>query len=507
MSTRRVFFKNALANLGRGGAAGLVALLLPPLLVRHMTAADYAVWVLVLQVGAYVNYLDFGLQTAVGRYVAFAQERNDREQRDTVFSTAFAALAGACIVSILLLLVVVSAVRLLFPSLPAESVATIRWAMAILGVCLALGLPASAWNGVFIGLQKYETPAMTIGGTRIISAVGVVIAAFAGKSVVTMAGIMGGTYLLSYGVQYLAVRRMVPDLAFELGMVRRTTAKELFSYCFGLTVMSFSMLLVTGLDLILVGRFQFGAVTPYSVAASITTFLSGGLGAVLNVMLPHAAALHAREEPEALGCLVLNSTRIAVVLLVITGIPLMVLSGPILRLWIGQSFVASGQPILVTLLLANIVRLVGLPYSIVLVSAGQQRLIKVSPLTEGISNFVASVVLGSMLGAVGVALGTLAGSILAIASHLVYSMPRTRPVIRFGRKKWLWSGIMLPTMCSLPLVILAGFSLAGSAVVAERLWMFGPAFAISVFASAVFLHRHGLLHRSLSDSGAESISG
>jgi O-antigen/teichoic acid export membrane protein len=500
MSTHSVFFKNALANLGRGGAAGLVALVLPPLLVRHMRATDYAVWVLVLQVGAYVNYLDFGLQTAIGRYVAFANEKHDREQRDTVFSTAFAALAGACLLSIVLLLAATAGVRLIFPSLPTDSVSMMRWAMVILGVSVALGLPASAWNGVFLGLQRNEIPAITIGGARIVSAVGIVIAAFTGKSVVTMSAIMAGTYLASYGVQYLAARRVVPDLRFELAQVRRATASELFSYCLGLTVMSFSMLLITGLDLILVGRFEFAALTPYSVAAGIIMFLSGGLSAVLNVMMPHAAALHAREEPEVLGRLVINATRVAVVLLLLSGIPLLMYAGPLLKVWIGQRFGAAGQPILTTLLLANVIRLLGLPYAIVLIAAGQQRLTKISPLTEGVSNFIASVLLGAMVGAIGVALGTLVGSMLSVASHFLYSMPRTNPVIRFSRGMWLWSGVLVPMLCSLPLLTSAGLTLTGSAALAQRLWLFIPAFIVSAALSALFLQSHGLLHRSVSES-------
>jgi hypothetical protein len=56
------FAKNVVANLGRRSAAAVVALLLPPVLVRHMTPPSYAVWVLVLQVAAYASYLSFGLQ-------------------------------------------------------------------------------------------------------------------------------------------------------------------------------------------------------------------------------------------------------------------------------------------------------------------------------------------------------------------------------------------------------------------------------------------------------------
>ncbi len=66
--------KNAAANLIRGGTAGVVAVFLPAILIRHMAQAEYSAWVLVLQVSAYCTYLDFGLQTAVGRYIAIADE-------------------------------------------------------------------------------------------------------------------------------------------------------------------------------------------------------------------------------------------------------------------------------------------------------------------------------------------------------------------------------------------------------------------------------------------------
>jgi O-antigen/teichoic acid export membrane protein len=59
-----------------------------------MTSAAYAVWVLVLQTSAYISFFNLGLQTAIGRYVAYANEKRDAALRDAVFSTAFAAAAN-----------------------------------------------------------------------------------------------------------------------------------------------------------------------------------------------------------------------------------------------------------------------------------------------------------------------------------------------------------------------------------------------------------------------------
>jgi O-antigen/teichoic acid export membrane protein len=254
-------------------------------------------------------------------------------------------------------------------------------------------------------------------------------------------------------------------------LLRWSTARELSSYCFGLTIMSFSMLLVAGFDLVLVGHFQFSAVTPYSVAASMITLLSGLLYALVNVIMPHAATLHAGEKAREMGNLVVASTRLSVFLLVLAGVPIIVYAGPIMRLWIGSQFVAVGAPLLTVLMLANFIRLIGAPYSVVLIAAGQQSYIKISPLAEGISNFVASVVFGIFFGGMGVAFGTMFGAMVSVASHLWYSMARTKPAIDFSRKDLVLSGVLFPLIFTSPSLAICIASLMGVKVQAISVFL------------------------------------
>ncbi len=164
--------KNALANLARGSAAGLVAVLLPPFLTRLLPANVYGAWALVLQLSAFVGYLDFGIQTAIGRFVAHANERGDFSHRDRIASTSMAALA--CCAS---LAGVSGAIGLalwmphLFHQLPPSLLREARCCLLLVAGSLAVGLPFSVFNGIFIGLQRYELTAAIIGGSRILSAI------------------------------------------------------------------------------------------------------------------------------------------------------------------------------------------------------------------------------------------------------------------------------------------------------------------------------------------------
>ena len=96
-----ILVKNAIANVIRGGATALVAIALPPFLTRLMSPSAFGAWVLILQLSAFVGYLDFGIQTAVGRFVAHANERGDTEHRDRIVNTSLAVLSLTCLVCIL----------------------------------------------------------------------------------------------------------------------------------------------------------------------------------------------------------------------------------------------------------------------------------------------------------------------------------------------------------------------------------------------------------------------
>lgn len=483
---RRRLLKNAAANLGRGGIAAVAAILLPPVLVRHMEPASYAVWVLALQVVAYVGYLDFGLQTAIGRYVAFANEKKDTKWRDGIFSTAFAGLAIAALLGICVCTGAAVAAHHIFPSVPAVLLPPMRLAMLIVGISVALGLPSSAWNGVFIGLQRYEIPAFTVGGGKLLSALGLILAAITGRSLLFMASLVAGANILSYAAQFVFLRRIAPEIRFRSQLITSSTVRELSGYCLSLTVWSVSMLFVSGFDLILVGRFQFSAVIPYAVCATLIVLLAGVQNAIFGVIMPHAAGLQARQDSAALGDLLIKTTKLGVLLLLLTGLPLIVFATPIISIWIGPQFAQAGGSILIILVFANMARLTCVPYASILIGTGQQRLVIVSPLMEGVSNLVASVLLGIKYGAIGVAWGTLIGAIIAVLANIFYNLPRTRNSIDCSQLRYICEAIALPTLCGIPVYLAllgtALFKSVGNAIVL-------PALLASFCACALFLFR------------------
>ncbi len=445
--------KNASANLLRLAGSAIVALFLPPFLARMLPKETYGTWALLLQLTLYVSYFDLGMQTAVARFVAHADELNDSQQRDGIVSTAFLVLAFAALASCLAVVVVSWKVPALFPQMPMALVRPGQIALLLMGTSLAVGLPVSVISSIFVGMQRNEIASSISIANKFVMAVLVVFAVEKHSGIVAMATAVALANLVSYVGAFAAWRVWARRVVIRLRLASRQWAREIATYSAGLLVWTSGMLLVSGLDLTIVGAFDYRAVADYAIAAALTNFLAQAQGAIIVALLPASSALSARGDTHKLGQLLVSSTRYGTLILLFMVVPLIVWSEPAIRLWAGAGYVQHGARILQILLAANFIRLCALPYATMLLGTGQQNKVILSPVAEGVTNLAASILGAYLLGAIGVALGTLVGSVVSLGFHLFYNMPRTRLVV-VNRHLLIRDGLLRPTVCGLPLVML-----------------------------------------------------
>jgi O-antigen/teichoic acid export membrane protein len=406
--------KNAASNVVRGGASAVVALLLPHFLVRDLSVDQFAAWVLMLQIAAYSGYLDFGLQTAVARYVAQAVERGDNEQRDRVISTSFLLLLGAGVLAMCIALVVIWNLHRLFHHAPMAVIGELRAGCLLLCASAAMMLPLSTFTGILIGLHRNEYPALAIGGSRLLGAVAVLIVVQYTHSLVWLAFCVAGFNILGGFAQYAICRHLLPDMQIRAWAVTRKIIRELMHYCMGLTAFNFGMLLVSGLDLIVVGYFAFSASGYYAIATTVITFMVGMSNAVYNALMAPMAVMQERKEYSRLRQLVLSTTRLGSYTSLLIILFVVFAGRPLLVAWVGANYAAQALPLVEILVWAQAIRLTGNAYSIALVATAQQNYAIVAALAEGFTNLAASVVGAWLLGPVGVAWGTFIGAVVGI---------------------------------------------------------------------------------------------
>jgi O-antigen/teichoic acid export membrane protein len=441
--------KNAFANVARGSTAALVVVLLPPFLTKSLSIEAYGTWLLILQLSAYVGFLDFGIQTAVGRFVAHTNELQDLNQRDSIVSTALAILSGAGLVAMFVIAALAWQLPNLFRDMPVSLHQDAKLALLYVGGSLAISLPFSVFSGVFIGLQRYDIPAWVIGISKLFGGVLAVILAHTTHNIAWMGM---GIAIANTGAaisQFLAYRKFVGNIKISTRLISKKAGREIVDYCFSLTIWSISMLLVGGLDTAIVGYFDYKSVVFYSLAINLTTFLIGLNSSIFNVLMPSAAIMSAKEDYIGLGELLVKSTRYSLITLIITSVPLVIGAEWVLNFWIGSEYAASTTPILQLLVIANVVRQSGFPYSILAIATGQQRLMIITPFIEGITNFTSSILLTSLIGVNGAAIGTLLGGLVGIGFSLIYNVPRTTKIL-VSSKKLLLEGLIRPIICLIP---------------------------------------------------------
>jgi O-antigen/teichoic acid export membrane protein len=489
----KLIAKNAFANLMRGGATAIVALTLPHFLTLSLGRDRFAAWSLLLQMSAYTSYLDFGVQTAVARFLAGYMERGEEGQRDRLVSTALALLSCAAALAVLLILVVLWQLPNLFSGIPAELMPEFRGATAVLGASVVLALPLSTFSGVLLGLHRNEYVAAAVGGSRLLGAASVLVLVRHTDSLIVLAACIAVTTVLGGIVQVMLVKRLLPALTVSRSGVQVSTAMDLGTYCLGLTVWTVGMLLISGLDVAIVGHVDFKAVGYYSIAAALVMLFSGAHSAVSSALMTPVAALHASGETLQIRGLILRATRLST-FANLAAVTVTCLAGKwFLQHWVGEPYASQALPIVEILMLAQAVRLVMNPYAAALIATDLQRHGIAQGAVEGVINLICSIIGAYLIGPLGVALGTLIGAVCGLGWTILLTVRRTAEVSS-GRRTFMTEGILRPFLCSLPMIIFTivivfqGQSLTMNAIVL---------FAVCGFGSYLLTSRFGrLLPRS-----------
>jgi O-antigen/teichoic acid export membrane protein len=447
--SRFILVKNAFANVCRGGASALVALLLPPFLTKIIDKDAYGTWLLILQLSTYVSFLDFGIQTAVGRYVAHYNELGERKERDSFVSTALAILIGSAMLGMLGIAILSWQLPNLFKDMPAILRQDAQLSLLYVGGSLAIALPFSVFGGIFIGLQRYDIPAWIIGVSKLLGGLSVFLVANSSHNIAIMAVVMGITNIGSGLWQFLACRQVASDIVISKQGVSKAKGIEITSYCLSLSVWTIGMMLVSGMDAVIIGYFDYQSIVYYGLAASLTGFLTSLHSSVFGVFMPKAAALGAKQDREALGHLLVSSTRYGAILLIATSLPLVLGAKLLLTLWVGDSYAIHTTLLLQLMVIANFIRYLGAPYATIALAIGEQKKLILSPIVEGVVNVTISTILTARYGVIGVAVGTLCGSFISVGMHFFYNLKRTHS-INIRNKKPLIYAIAKPIILVLP---------------------------------------------------------
>ena len=283
--------RNILASLARVVAVSLVALVLPAYLTHRLPVTTYAAWVLILQLAAYVSYLDLGIQTGVSKFVAEYSARGDYEGAGRHASAGLVFMTLAGMLGLGLTVVLAGQVPKLFASMPANLYHEVRISLLLVGSSLSFGLVCAVYSAVFLGLQRYWVP-MTISIVNRASFAAIVIAVVALHGNLIMMGMAVALVNVVTGLgQVIAWRQRASHIRMSALSVEYRVLKTMAQFCSLQSIWIVGILCVTGLDVTIVGHYDYIQTAYYSIATLPTSFVLLVVASMVNPLMPASSAL------------------------------------------------------------------------------------------------------------------------------------------------------------------------------------------------------------------------
>lgn len=449
--------QNSLIGVGRRFVTAAVNFVLPAYLTHKLSIETYSAWVLILQLGAYVSYLDFGVQFGISKYVAEYEARKDTVAASTHASAGLALMLVTSTLGVGLTLVLAWQAPMLFHGIPTALYHDLRIGIIFVGISLSFGLLSSIFPAIFFGLQRYAVPAFLLLINRLLYAAVVVASVAFHQGLVVMSALVAAVNIITGLLQFGTWRRWASNIQLSLRRLDRSLVWKISGYCSSLAIWTLGMLCVNGLDVAIVGKYDFGEIAFYSIATLPTNFAVAILGEALAPLLPSVSALSVLRSPRELGAILARTTRYTSIFLLLSGLPLIVAGYWVLYVWLGATYALHTIGYLRILLLANILRCTCAPYSNMLVATNSQRVAIAGVIAEATTNVACSIYLAAHLGAIGVAYGTLIGSIVSVGMHFTWNMHYTMEKFTISRFRLFFTGLARPAVIALPSLFLIPF--------------------------------------------------
>jgi O-antigen/teichoic acid export membrane protein len=417
---RRVMFGAASNYVGQFINLGTL-FFLTPFILHRLGPTSYGLWVLLSSLVAYGSLLDFGLWGAIIKYVAEYRARQQTEQARALVSTAMGIyLVLGVLVLLIGLVAAIAAPRLL--NLPADQASQATTLICLMSLGLGASLPGMLPLSILRGLQRYDAVNAVEIAATLVTAAATIILLWAGIGVlgVVVANLIGVFVLIGLGTW--ALRRLAPELRLTRRNFDPQLVRTVLSFSWPLFVRDAAGRLQTRTDEITIGIFlPLAAIAPYNVARRLSEMTQLLTKQFMKVLLPLASELHAENDHARLRQVLLAGTRITLALSGAIGVALIVLSEPLLRLWVGPQY-ASAAPLVALLTTASLFAACQWPAGAVLQGMARHRVLAATALICGAANLSLSVALVGPLGLTGVALGTLIPSVVEFVVVLPIAM-------------------------------------------------------------------------------------
>src|SRR3954466_9151845 len=286
-----------------------------------------------------------------------------------------------------------------------------KWILLIIAIHICLNFPFSVYGGVISGFQRYDQNNMVaIVSTTAVALVNFVVLR-AGFGIVTLVAATTCVRIIAYFVYRSNAYAIFPELRIRLSLFRRARLREVTGFSVYSSIIDWANKLNYQLDELVIGAFMgSSAVAVWAPAERIITGTQRLTNQLNGVLFPVIVDSDASQQKQRLQQILLQGTRLSLVMVVPIAAALILLADPLIHAWLGPkkaAAMAGAVPIIQILAVAVAIRVGNATGNTVLKGAGEHRMLAFVNLGTGLANMALSILLIHRYGLIGVAVGTL----------------------------------------------------------------------------------------------------
>jgi O-antigen/teichoic acid export membrane protein len=384
----------------------LVGLWLTPLLLTTVGQHEYGLWLLGLQLLAYLHLLDLGVVALLPREAAQATGRVLAGEPPAIVAATVARIRTVIRWQVPLVLLACIAVFLLLPGSWAE----LRWPIAWVLLFFAISFPCRAYAALLQGLQdlvflaQLQLVAWVVGTATLLLLLtaGAGLHALAGGWVVTQATTVVGSWWRIRAKHRGAWAAQAPTLAW-------TDVRTFFGRSIWISLAQVAHVLLAGSDVLLIGALLGpAAVVPYACTARLVQVLANHPQMIMQAAAPALSQMRMAESRERLAVTMAALTRAMLVVSGGVGCLVIAVNEAFVGWWVGPGQF-GGATLTILLVAAMLARHLNTTTVYGVFCFGHERRLSITAFADGMITALASLLLVPHFGVSGVAVGSLIG--------------------------------------------------------------------------------------------------
>ena len=352
----------------------IIPLLYTPLMLRILGQSEYGLYSLSNSVISYLTMLNFGMGSAVIRYVAKARVEGGKEQVEKIvglFATIYIILA--------LLVIIVGCILTVFADtwfaqgLTQDEIDRLRVLMVIMSLSTAVSFPVSVYSSLAVAYEKYIFRRVFDMVATIASPVLNLVVLFMGKGSIGMA-LVGLFIQIAYAPIFIGYCKKKLNIHLRFKKLPFNMLRDIWSFSAFVFLSTIVDMLYWSTDKVLIGALMgSAAVAVYNVGGVFTSMLQQMTSAISGVFTPRITIMVTENTtPKVLSDLLIRIGRLQylIVAFVLTGY--IVFGRIFIHFWSGDEYQDAYIVALLTMIPLAIPLIQNIAFSIILAKKKHQ---------------------------------------------------------------------------------------------------------------------------------------